>query len=155
MKKLFLLPLLVVLFGSCENEETKVDEVTLLTNNENKSWQVTDVVSQSDDFDVDKCEKDDIWEFVQDGWKYVNWKLTISPGFLKCDLEERPTQWNWKFNADFTELYITSIDDPSDNFIRKFDIMQLDQDEMVLQLIDENEFGSNFEVFTIFLRAKD
>lgn len=145
----------IVLFATCDNEQSKTDEVTLLSNNAFKAWEVTDVTSANEDVEVEKCREDDIWEFVQEGWKYVNWKLEIKPGFLKCSLDELSTHWNWEFNNNFNQLYLTSIDDPENNFVIKFDIIKLEENEMVLQQKTEDPFGLNFNRYTITLKSRN
>jgi hypothetical protein len=151
MKKLIPIIGLIIVISSCKEEED-LSPNFLLSANSSKTWITTDATSD-DDIPVLECSSDDIWICEQNGWRDVDWVMVSKPGFLKCDLEEQSTMWNWRFDSDFKLLYLVSVDGDM-SMIRKFEIMELTADEMILREKIENTWGDRLTYITYTFRAE-
>ena len=142
------------LWGCAEDEPSSITVTGLLTANLEKTWQVTRL-SATDTTLAPTCDSDDFWVFQQRGWRDIDRTVVIKPGFLKCELDQPDRTWRWRFNSSLDVLHLISAnDDEVISTIKRFDIIEVSSEKLILEQKVEDNWGYRVERITITLESQ-
>ncbi|MFC2103924.1 hypothetical protein ACFLS4_01065 [Bacteroidota bacterium] len=151
LKSLTILGIFIILISSCETDnEISISKIELLTNNSDKTWHLSKIISNNLTIDPLPCISDDRHIFQSNGYYLVDnaetiYKidsLLISPTFCVDTIRMIDTL-NWEFNNSMDTLIFSSID-----WTSKCKILKIETDSLVIERI-YNDTVNQIECFTI------
>jgi hypothetical protein len=134
---------------SCSNDTVEPSNLTLLTNNDSKSWRVSEY-KLNGEINTTDCESDDIWTFVLfDESKNGQPGFVIEDNFIACN-QDYSVEGIWRINNKGNRITLTvpldvSVSDGF-NVNLVLEIIELSDSKLVIKQFQEDLYGFKIDV---------